>query len=91
MSIKFEKIKAGDTLYDNHRTKMGHTTMSCMGEWSVKILEVDTIERTALVSWNHNKATTWYEYQLTRLYATPLREREEKRRLRKASVKGTQP
>jgi hypothetical protein len=68
MSIKFEKIKPGMVLYDRHRERMGNTTMSSIGEWRVRILSVDAEKRTAVVSWNGNRETTYYERSLTKLY-----------------------
>ena len=67
MAIKFEKIVAGMTLYDRHRTKMGNTTMSCLGEWKVRVLEVNPVERTALISWNGNAPRTQCARNLEKL------------------------
>lgn len=72
MAIKFEKIEPGMTLYDRHRERMGNTTMTRMGEWPVKIISVDTERRTAQVSWNGNRAETWRENRLRRLYRTKM-------------------
>lgn len=68
MAIKFEKIKPGMMLYDRHAHKMGNTTLRTIGEWSVRILEVDATTRTAKVSWNGNPPETYRERALTRLY-----------------------
>lgn len=68
----FDRIKPGDTLYDCHRTKMGNTTMSRMGCWEVKVIEVDTENRRALCSWNTNKPEWWYERRLSKLRRTPI-------------------
>jgi hypothetical protein len=54
MAIKFEKITAGMTLYDRHSYQMGNTTLRSIGEWVVRILEIDREQRRALVSWNGN-------------------------------------
>jgi hypothetical protein len=40
VAIKFDKVKAGMTLLDVHRHKMGNTTMSEWGLWEVLIVEV---------------------------------------------------
>lgn len=69
VSIKFEKVKAGDTLYDVHRHKLGNTTMSELGLWTVKIITVD--ERGAHVSWNGNRAEWWPKTKVSKLYAKP--------------------
>lgn len=69
--MKIEKIKAGTTLIDEHRHKMGNTTMSRLGEWPVLIVSVDLENRTAVVSWNHNRKQVYTERQLARLRAFP--------------------
>lgn len=46
---------------------MGNTTLKTIGEWGVRIISVNTEARTAEVSWNGNRPTTYYERQLTRL------------------------
>lgn len=68
MAIRYEKIQPGMTLYDRHRYKMGNTTMSTLGEWKVKILELVPDKRAAKVSWNGNPSTVWYEHSLKKLY-----------------------
>lgn len=67
--IKFEKIKAGDTLYDVHSYRMGNTTITTMGCWTVYVFEVDSTGRRALVSWNGNRKEWWSEVWLKRLRA----------------------
>ncbi len=67
----FDSIKVGDILYDCHRTKMGNTTMSRMGTWDVKVIELDVERRRALCSWNGNKADWWYEGRLSKLRRSP--------------------
>jgi hypothetical protein len=57
--VAFSKIKAGETLYDCHRTRMGNTTASRMGTWAVKVLEVYPEKQAALVSWNSNSPEIW--------------------------------
>lgn len=69
MSIKFEKIVPGMTLYDYHKQRMGNTMMSRMGCWHVRVKSVNAKKRTAIVSWNSNPDEEWFEYQLTRLCA----------------------
>ncbi len=49
--MKFEKIKAGMTLYDVHSYGMGSTTVRSMGCWEVAIDSVNTEKRTAVVRW----------------------------------------
>lgn len=48
MSIKFEKLHAGMTLYDVRRQRGRLCT------WHIHVLEVDTVNQRALVSWNSN-------------------------------------
>ncbi len=65
--MKFEKIKAGDTLYDVHSYRMGNTTIRTVGVWSVRVVEVNHATRCALVSWNGNMPEMYSERTLTRL------------------------
>lgn len=67
--MKFEKIKAGTTLIDEHCCKMGNTKMSRLGAWPVFIVSIDIEKRTAVVRWNHNPAQTYSEKRLKRLRA----------------------
>ena len=69
--MRFEKIKAGTTLIDEHRYKMGNTTMSRLGEWPVRIVSIDLEKRTAVVRWNGNREQTYYARQLERLRPFP--------------------
>jgi hypothetical protein len=50
------KLKPGDVLYDVHSHKMGNTTMSTMGCWAVRVIEVH--EHHIVASWNGNPART---------------------------------
>lgn len=69
--VAFHTIKPGDRLYDCHRTKMGNTTMSRMGCWDVRVIEVD--DRGALVSWNGNAPERWGIFRLTKLRRSPAK------------------
>lgn len=71
--MKFERITPGMVLYDAHKHRMGNATMWTMGVWPVKILSVDAERRTAIASWNGNRAEVYYERDLRR-----LREKEPK-------------
>lgn len=67
MAIKFEKIQAGMTLYDVRKnTGLGRWKWNT---WPVEVKEVDVVNRTALVSWNHNNIEWWSERRLTKLRA----------------------
>lgn len=68
--MKFEKIKAGDILFDVHSERMGNTTMRCQGIWEVRVISIDSGTRTAMVRWNSNSPQRYYERQLTRLRAS---------------------
>lgn len=67
MAIKFEKIKEGMTLYDVRRHRMGNTTMSSVGVWPVRV--IDVFEDGAIVSWNYTKPERWHRSQLEKLRA----------------------
>ena len=66
----FATIKNGDRLFDCHRTKMGNTTMSRMGCWTVDVIEVDRLGRRARVRWNGNASEWWSEARLSKLRRT---------------------
>ena len=57
MAIKFEKIKAGMTLYDIRKATGLQRFNSKWSTWSVKVLEVDAEKRMIFASWNCNAAT----------------------------------
>ena len=65
--IKFEKIVAGMILYDvrkaNWRTRM--FSKSKWDFWTVKVIEVNTENRTVFASWNHTKERGYSERQIT--------------------------
>jgi hypothetical protein len=69
VAIKFEKIKAGDVLYDVHSYRMGNTTLRSLGCWEVRVISVDPQLRNAVVSWNSNRPETWSERRLKKLCA----------------------
>jgi hypothetical protein len=59
------KLKPGDVLYDVHSHKMGNTTMTTMGCWTVRVIEVH--EDHIVASWNGNTAHRMYEHNVKRL------------------------
>jgi len=67
MAIKFEKIKAGDVLWDYHSVRAGNTTMRRWGNWRVRIIEIDHAAGFAIVSWNGNQPQKWFRRQLEKL------------------------
>lgn len=63
--MKLEKMKPGQTLYDVQRRRMGHTTLSTVSVYEVKILEVHISplgggSSYALASWNQNRPEKFY-------------------------------
>lgn len=68
MAIKFERVKAGDVLYDKHRYQMGNTTMRAWGVWTVEVVSIDHEKGTARVRWNGNPETTYYRRGIEKLY-----------------------
>ena len=63
MTIKFEKIKEGMTLYDVRKnTGMTRNKWSI---WPVLVIEVDPEKRMVLASWNHNKKEWMTERRVT--------------------------
>lgn len=69
MAIKWERVQAGQTLYDIHRERAGNTSMTRVGCWEVAVVSIDHAAGTARVRWNHNAEETWRRYQIIRLFA----------------------
>lgn len=67
--MKFDKIKAGDTLYDVHSYRMGNTTMRSIGVWDVYIVSINHAEGYAMAKWNGNPAQRWDGRRLAKLRA----------------------
>lgn len=80
MAIKFERVKAGDIIYDRHRSKMGNTTMTQLAEWSVEVREINTERRMALVSWNYNPAKWVPARQIEKYFRSSMYDKEVKAR-----------
>lgn len=74
MAIAFEMIKPGMTLYDRRRQPMGNTSLRSWVEWTVKVVSVDAVGRTAMASWNDNRPTAYPEWELTRLHDWSMRD-----------------
>lgn len=66
MAVKFEKVKAGMTLWERRRVSGG--AKADVGEWPVRVLRVDPARREAEVSWVGNKPAIWDERRLSRLH-----------------------
>lgn len=43
----FDRINAGDVLYDVRRYKAGNTTLSRLGCWTVQVIAAATAEKVA--------------------------------------------
>lgn len=67
MAVRFETVKAGDVLYDVHREKMGHTTMSRLGWWRVVVKSIDHAKGVAWCSWNGNPPRRYGRRELAKL------------------------
>ena len=67
MAVAFDTVKPGDILLDVHSQRMGNTTMREQGVWKVRVISVDAEKRTALCSWNGNRAETYTESQFRSL------------------------
>jgi hypothetical protein len=65
--MKFEKLQPGMVLYDVHSHKMGNTTMTSIGVWTVRVISVDHEKRKAICSWNGNPPMTYYERGIAKL------------------------
>jgi len=63
----FDRIKPGDVLYDVHRQRMGNTTMSRLACFTVEVVSVDRVGRTAECRWNSNPPRTYFEHSIKRL------------------------
>jgi len=58
--IKITSLKPGDVVYDCHRQKIGNTTASELGVWTVKILDVDIERSIVRFSWNGNSPDVYH-------------------------------
>lgn len=68
MAIKFDRLAAGMTLLSVTKERLGNTTMKHWAERKVVIVSVDTVTRTAIVSWNGNRPVKWRARELERMY-----------------------
>ena len=64
--MKFEKLKPGMVVYDVHKTKIGNTTRSTLGTWTVRIISVDPEKRSCMASWNSNPPQRFYEHSINK-------------------------
>lgn len=75
MAVSWDAVKAGDVLWDRHRTKMGNTKMRRMGEWTVKIVSIDHAAGRAVVRWNGNPERVYFRRQVERLFRNQMKPR----------------
>lgn len=76
--VAFNTVKAGDVLWDVHRHKMGNTSMTEMGSWSVKVLEVDADGQRIFASWNTNRPRWWSRSYVEKLRRSRYKPRQPK-------------
>lgn len=74
MKIEFDTLKVGEVLFDVHRQKMGNTTMSQLGWWTVKVVSLHPSDDPktpwnwhAMCSWNGNAPRLYTRSMLQRL------------------------
>lgn len=65
MAIRFENVKAGDTLYEVSGKN------GCQGTRPVYIVSIDTATDTAVVKWNGNRAEQCSRRDVERLRKSP--------------------
>lgn len=70
MAIKFESVKAGDTLYSVSSGRAGNTTLRRVDVREVKVISVDYEKFTAQCSSNNNPVRTYFRKQIERLRRT---------------------
>ena len=63
----WNRVTAGDTLWDARRVRDG--VRNVVGTWPVKVISMDSVTETAVVSWNHNPARTINRKQLEKYRA----------------------
>lgn len=68
--MKLEKLQPGMVVYDVHSYKMGNTTLSTIGTWSVHIVSIDHESRTCIASWNGNPPEKCFEHTISKWKAT---------------------
>ncbi len=71
MAVVFERVKAGDILYEVKRERAGNTRMSRVAVRTVRILSIDHEKNEAVVSWNGNSPITWSRSLIRKLRRSP--------------------
>lgn len=61
MTVSFDKVNAGDELWDCRYERAGHTTMRRWSCWSLVVVSVNREKRSAVIRWNGNREQTVYE------------------------------
>lgn len=73
MSVKWERVKDGDLLWDVHSERMGNTTLHRMGSWEVRVISIDHAAGKAIVRWNGNREQTYSRRSVERLRRSPYK------------------
>jgi hypothetical protein len=73
--VAFNTVRVGDVLYDGGTYKMGNTKLREVGNWPVKIVEVDTVRGRVLASWNSNTPKWFSERAVKAWRRTPAPKR----------------
>lgn len=60
MAVSFDKVNAGDTLWDCRYERAGNTTMRRWSCWTLYVVSVDREKRSAVIRWNGNREQTVY-------------------------------
>lgn len=63
--MKLESLRAGMTVYDVGRQKMGTTKISTVSVWEVFIVHVDAAGGFVHARWNGNKPGKYYRWQVS--------------------------
>lgn len=61
------RLKQGQILYEVRKVTMGNTRMTTDALYTVKVIDIDLEGGFAVVSWNGNAPTRYYERNLKKL------------------------
>ena len=75
--MRLEQLKPDQKVYDCHKQRMGNTTMTRMGTWTVKIVSVDLEKRGVYASWNGNPVQWYPERAVKKWRVNPPKHREQ--------------
>ena len=83
VSVAFDSLVVGEDLLDIRKEPMGNTTLRAWCCWKVRVISIDKTERTAMCSWNGNRARIYFERDFKSLRRKPSKaflDQEERRR-----------